>query len=462
MTHFPPFSFDLHDRTLWRGATEVPLTPKASDLLACLLDARGAWVSKEAILSTVWPDAHVQSDNIKVLVREIRQALGDSPLAPTYVRSFARRGYAFVAPIADVPRAATDGMVSSRRRVFVQREPEITALNAALNRPPDTTTPLVLIAGQNGVGKTALCDAFLRAVRKSGAARVCYGQCVQRELSQEPYFPIIDALIRLDREHPDLVPPRLAEHAPYWLSLFPQWRMFGRCRAAAVQRTVLDQLRLAVDAIAREVPLTIVIEDLQWADPDTVRALAHLVGSGAGSRATIVATCSEGAWSAGIRARARLDTGTAGCTTIALMPFTVGQVSQYVAARFGAGSIEALAPMVHAITGGNAMLVVAAFDGLVDRRMIARDARGWRRKSSTEAIGRVLPETWTDIVVPQLEQLETHEREAIEAAAAVGFEFALGTVAVALGKRSEDVGAVLAPLARREQLIVAGDPLGKP
>jgi hypothetical protein len=56
-----------------------------------------------------------------------------------------------------------------------------------------------------------------------------------------------------------------------------------------------------------------------------------------------------------------------------------------------------------------------------------------------------------------LEQLETQEREAIEAAAAAGFEFALETVAIALGKRSEAVSGILGPLARRGQLIVVGE-----
>ena len=60
----------------------------------------------------------------------------------------------------------------------------------------------------------------------------------------------------------------------------------------------------------------------------------------------------------------------------------------------------------------------------------------------------------------QLEQLDTHERDAIEAAAAAGFEFALETIAIVLGKRDEEVGGILAPLARRGQLIVAGEGAG--
>ena len=457
MTHFPPFSFDPHDRTLWRGAIEIPLTPKASSLLACLLDARGAWVSKSEILAAVWPDTHVQPDNVKVLVREIRQALGDSPIAPTYVRSLVRRGYAFVAPVTERPRPA-DGLLRPRHDVLIHRQPELGLLHAALHAPPGSTS-LLLVTGAQGVGKTALCDAFLRGVRASGAARGCYGQCFDRESAQEPYFPILDALMRLDRDHSDLVPSALAEHAPYWLSLFPQWRSLAGDSAFG-QPTILDQLRAALTALARDYPLAIVIEDLQWADAETIRALAYLAGTVNGSRARIVATCNEGAWNAGAGAYTSVGSGAPGCTTMTLPPFTVRQTVQYVIARFGPGSIEALAPMVHVATGGNAQMVVAAFDGLIERRMIQRDAKGWRRESSIEAIGRVLPDTWTKVVSRQLEQLETHEREAIEAAAAAGFEFALETIAAALRKQSDVVSGILVPLARRGQLIVAGENSG--
>jgi predicted ATPase len=92
--------------------------------------------------------------------------------------------------------------------------------------------------------------------------------------------------------------------------------------------------------------------------------------------------------------------------------------------------------------------------------MIERDPKGWRRESSTEAIGRVLPEICASVVSRQLDQLETHEREVIEAAAAAGFEFAIETIAVALEQRGELVSGILVPLARRGQLVVAGEGAG--
>src|SRR5690242_1255651 len=75
MKYFLGHRFDEQDRTLWRGTDEIRLTRKAAAVLNCLMERAGAIVSRETILSTVWPDTYVHADNVKVLVHEIRVAL---------------------------------------------------------------------------------------------------------------------------------------------------------------------------------------------------------------------------------------------------------------------------------------------------------------------------------------------------------------------------------------------------
>jgi DNA-binding winged helix-turn-helix (wHTH) protein len=455
MTHFPPFTFDPRHRTLWRGATEMPLTPKAAALLGCLLDARGAWVSKDAILAAVWPDTHVQPENIKVLVREIRNALGDSPTAPAFIGSMPRKGYAFVAPVVERPRAAADGTPSSRSPVIVPRRAEIAALASALGAVPGPSSRLALIAGEHGTGKTLLCDAFLRSVRASSSARISCAQCSDRELAAEPYYPILDALTRLERHYPGVALGALAEHAPSWLALFPEWSRSAHVAAGGGRHSMLDELGAALAVMARDAPLVIVLDDLHWADADTVRALLHVTAPATRARVLVVATCNEGAWMAGEDARERA-TRAAGRRAMSLSPFTRDQTVRYIVARFGPGPLEALAPVVHLATGGNPALIATAFDGLIERRLIACGRDGWRRDASLAAIDRAVPDTLAELVTRQLELLELHEREAIEAAAAVGVEFTLEDVAVALRSDPREAGAIIGPLARRGQLVVAG------
>ena len=77
MKHFLQYRFDERERTLWRGTEEIRLTRKASSILQCLIEGAGRIVTHESILATVWPGTHVQADNIKVLVHEVRAALED-------------------------------------------------------------------------------------------------------------------------------------------------------------------------------------------------------------------------------------------------------------------------------------------------------------------------------------------------------------------------------------------------
>ena len=118
MKSFASFRFD-DAQTLWRGNVEVALTRKAARVLSCLLDSAGRWVSKSAIMAAVWPETHVQPENVKVLVHEIRLALGDDARAPRFIRSEAGRGYAFVAQVTDAPLRPEPVRLRAERRVFV-------------------------------------------------------------------------------------------------------------------------------------------------------------------------------------------------------------------------------------------------------------------------------------------------------------------------------------------------------
>ena len=79
------------------------MTKKARDVLACLIEARGRWVTKTEILARVWPDTHVHPDNIKVLIHEIRVALHDDSRTPQFIRGERGRGYAFIGTTPDGP-----------------------------------------------------------------------------------------------------------------------------------------------------------------------------------------------------------------------------------------------------------------------------------------------------------------------------------------------------------------------
>ncbi|MGV3519437.1 winged helix-turn-helix domain-containing protein [Luteitalea sp.] len=114
MLDFGPFRIDLRTCVLTRDGATVPLSPRLVQVLACLADARGALVTRELLLERCWPDVIVADNTLTRAIADIRIALGDSPGAPAYIQTLARRGYRFVAPVADAaapPEAGHEGVV---------------------------------------------------------------------------------------------------------------------------------------------------------------------------------------------------------------------------------------------------------------------------------------------------------------------------------------------------------------
>lgn len=92
-----------------RGGTALDLTPKLLDLLFYLLDRPGQLVTKEELLDAVWPGANVTENAMAQAISDLRETIGDEAASPTYIRTIARRGYRFIAPVQSIPagQAAT-------------------------------------------------------------------------------------------------------------------------------------------------------------------------------------------------------------------------------------------------------------------------------------------------------------------------------------------------------------------
>ncbi len=91
---------DLEDGTVSSGPDQTKLTPKAAEVLACLIRNEGAVVSRNEILTDVWQGLHVSPDLVREYVFEIRKALGDSASQPKYIETVGRRGFRVIGPIS--------------------------------------------------------------------------------------------------------------------------------------------------------------------------------------------------------------------------------------------------------------------------------------------------------------------------------------------------------------------------
>jgi DNA-binding winged helix-turn-helix (wHTH) protein len=89
---FRRFRVLLRQRQLLADGVLVELGTRAFDLLLALIEADGLLLSKEALLSRVWPGIVVSEENLKVQMSALRKALGADR---DVIRTEFGRGYRF-------------------------------------------------------------------------------------------------------------------------------------------------------------------------------------------------------------------------------------------------------------------------------------------------------------------------------------------------------------------------------
>ncbi len=99
---FGPFLLDATAKVLQRGDTPVKLARKAVETLLVLVENSGRVVTKEELMSALWPDRVVDEANLAQNVAVIRRALGVDRGAVGYIENFPGRGYRIVGPVSEV------------------------------------------------------------------------------------------------------------------------------------------------------------------------------------------------------------------------------------------------------------------------------------------------------------------------------------------------------------------------
>src|SRR5262245_49302197 len=112
---FEGFILD-QDRLCLHGPTgQANLRRKSFEVLRYLVQNAGRVVSKEELITAVWPNVTVGDDSLTQCVSEVRHALGDQ--GHRIIRTIARRGY-----LVDVP--VVSGGVGPTGRLVSRDEPK--------------------------------------------------------------------------------------------------------------------------------------------------------------------------------------------------------------------------------------------------------------------------------------------------------------------------------------------------
>ena len=135
---FDSYWIDLDIFCLFRNGEPVPLPPKEFELLQILVEQRGQIVTREELISRLWPDTIVEEANLNVHISTLRKVLGEGSNSRKYIQTLPRRGYRFVAEVREngEQESASVAVSSPIAQAVSTETPESRALPSA----PSVTT----------------------------------------------------------------------------------------------------------------------------------------------------------------------------------------------------------------------------------------------------------------------------------------------------------------------------------
>lgn len=183
---------------------------------------------------------------------------------------------------------------SNGRNLFVGRKKELDTLMAHLQQAKMGTMQWVLVSGQSGIGKSTLSSNLVIEAERLGFLCI-HGRCYERERvpfvafdraidaliaelmtwSQERREPLLDSLDLLQQVFPGihLLLSDRRKNNPLLRTIADPHERY-RCAAGGLCQLLVE--------CQRQTPLLVVIDDLQWADEESIELLSTLVAQSRG------------------------------------------------------------------------------------------------------------------------------------------------------------------------------------
>ncbi len=343
---------------------------------------------------------------------------------------------------------------------LVGRDDELARLAEMLSEVERGEGRVAFVTGAIGSGKSTLVAEVLERSDQLDSWFVLRGHCLQPRGPVEPYFCLLDALMSLARAEPDVVRETLERVAPSWLAQIPSLvdeetasRLERRLLASPAQRMLREGAE-AFHALARLRPTLVVLEGLQWADDCSLDVLDLLMQRTDPGPLALIGIARDDR--APIHDAVAAASGGARVVEIPLRRLDRDAIELLVRDRLGGRTVpdELLA------------IVVERCDGLP---LFAQEIVGaWLRQGQVEiidgevritaALGEIaetVPHSLPPLIERELAGLDPDDVAVLEAAAVAGVAFDGAVIAAGLGRRSADVEAELASLARRSHRLEA-------
>ena len=315
---------------------------------------------------------------------------------------------------------------ASRRNAFVGREAEIRALEANLGDALAGRGRVVALVGEPGIGKTRTVEEFVGRTAASDA-RVLWGRCPEHD-GVPAYWPWVQA-IRSYAEETDADTLRgalgsaaadVAQIVPSLRERFPDLQTTAPVGPEQSRFRFFDSVATFLQRAADREPLILILDDLHWADHDSMLLLGFVAPEIRRSRVLIVATYRE----LEMRRMPRLLSDVARASErIPLRGLERVHVEDLINRAAPIRAEDSLVADLYRITEGNPF-----FLGEVIRMLVA-EGRLARRDSRPGPL--ILPEEVRQVIRRHVEPLGDDDRRVLAIAAVMGRDFDVAPLQVA-------------------------------
>ncbi len=300
--------------------------------------------------------------------------------------------------------------------MLVGRRLAIGALSSAVDAAVTGAGGVVLLAGEAGIGKTALA-AEAAAYAKARGAETVWGTCWEGD-GAPGFWPWIQVVRALAPPGGDAAEGVLAE-----LTGATEERGGGLGDESAIRFRTFDMTTTYVQARAAQQPLVVVIDDLQWADVSSLRLLVFLARQLHDTTALVIGTYRDAEVMVGDHpARPLLAELAEQAALIRLTGLTADEVGQLIEKICGERPQSPLIQAVHDRTAGNPF-----FAQQIARLLAAQGV------PLDEALVTGVPPAVGDVLARRLARLPGTVVDLLAVASVVGRRFPITMVATIAG-----------------------------
>jgi DNA-binding CsgD family transcriptional regulator len=326
-------------------------------------------------------------------------------------------------------------------------------LRDALALPASSRGGVFVLRGEPGVGKSRLAASVLAEAEENGIA-VLSGRAV-RSAAPTPMRPLGEALLGWLRTGSVPDDSRLAPYLPALGRLAPQLGTAPDDGGSSVMLVGEGLLRLAS---ALDGPgVLLVVEDLHWADPETLGVLEYVADNARDVPLVVVTTTRP--YDAPVVAElvGALESRRA-AEVLSLEPLVEHEVGAMLEACLSGSAPDGLAGWVLRFSAGVPLLVEEVLADLQSSGALVQaddqDGAGWRIPAELSA---TVPPSFARSVETRLDELSPAAREVMEAAVLLGTDFEWQVVGAALGLDDRTTSGAIRELRTGRFVVADGD-----